>query len=162
MSKNHRIRNTLSSAAKKRILSPNSVSPIYQKIRKKSQSRHRKVHIYGKASEAGLCCTGRANLAACMRNTSKIKRFRFYGKKRVLSECKACGEMFCLTAPENLVIPGSNPQRHFRKNGPSCWLLIHGYSSWTDFWERLLSALKWYAKTSKLKIILLYCKRLLL
>ena len=82
---------------------------------------------------AGMTCTARGNLAACIRKVKERQKCKFCGKRSVdLYHCNACGEYFCLKSPTQLIIPGSNPPRHFRIDGPFCWHLVHGYSNWNE------------------------------
>ena len=95
--------------------------------------QHQKGHTYGRATMAGMTCTARGNLAACIRKVKERRKCKFCGKRSVdLYHCNACGEYFCLKSPTQLIIPGSNPPRHFRIVGPFFWHLVHGYSNWNE------------------------------
>ena len=96
------------------------------------KTRHRKTLVFGKPSKAGLECRGPHNLMAYIRKKDTRQHCRFCGKKRQVYYCTACGETFCMSAPVDLTIPGSNPPRKFRKDGPFCAHRIHGYMNWTD------------------------------
>ena len=98
---------------------------------------------YGNATTAGLNCYGRDNLAKFLRffpdKTSIYekrpwaRRFscRFCGLKRKY-KCLTCDEIFCMTPPHNLIIPGQDPPTAFSVNGPLCWHLVHGFSKWGE------------------------------
>ena len=96
------------------------------------QVRRRKARVYGKASKEGLECRGRKNLMAFIRQKTTRQQCRFCGMKRLVYWCTACGEVFCMSAPVGLIIPGSQPPRKFRKDGPFCAHRIHGYTNWLE------------------------------
>ena len=109
-----------------------------------SSGRKRKKCTYGLPTKAGLSCYGRENLTAFLdlfplEGTAKNKRpsyrrlrCKFCGRERVMYRCSACGEVFCMLPPYDLIIPESNPPRKFVSNGLFCWQLIHGYKSKTQ------------------------------
>ena len=131
MSTNYGKYNTTSGGQKKRpLMQPEE--PRSHKKRKQSPRRHRQELSYGVPSEAGLRCPGRKNLKAHLRKTTKRIRCKFCGRKRIVYKCLACGEVFCMEAPIDVPNPASATGKCFRKDGPFCWLLIHGFLSWAD------------------------------
>ena len=118
---------------KKRMFQKGSQGGSSHKKQKITPVQHQKGHTYGRATMAGKTCTARGNLAACIRKVKERRKCKFCGKRSVdLYHCNACGEYFCLKSPTQLIIPGSNPPRHFRIDGPFCWHLVHGYSNWNE------------------------------
>ena len=105
------------------------------------RTRKRKKLVYGNPTRAGLLCYGRTNLSAYLdveplegteknrRPVGKRIKCGFCGRDRVLHRCSACKEVFCMLAPYDLYIPGSNPPRKFPSKGLCCWQRIHGYET---------------------------------
>ena len=129
MSKSYRKYNTASGGQKKRGLSTLELHRIHKKP-KSTPRRRRKKLVFGTATEAGVKCPGRTNLKKYLRKTSKNIQCTFCGRKRLVYECLACGEVFCMEAPLNLI--NTNTGKSFRRDGPFCWLLVHGFFSWGD------------------------------
>ena len=98
--------------------------------KKRKLTRHRNVLQYGHPTKNGLACHGRHNLAKYLRKPRGVLTCKFCGKKRKVSRCSACNEVFCMEAPVHLTKPGVEPPRKFRENGPVCWQLVHGFESW--------------------------------
>ena len=104
----------------------------HKKKRPMPKVRHREKIVYGMASEQGLACLGRQALAVYLRLCEGRGRCQFCGlRSRKIWKCTACDGKFCMEAPTNLVIPGSDPERTFRSDGCSCWLLFHGYDTFS-------------------------------
>ena len=119
-------------------------TPKSRRHRKKvatPNKRRRLLSAYGTPTEAGIACHGSKNLALWLEFNPKrsYKRCRFCGKKGVQFSCSACGETFCMAPPTHLIMPGSNPERHFPANGLMCWHFLHGYSSKTNIRKWLYS-----------------------
>ena len=128
---------------RKLILQEEQLSRSHKKKRqvKKQKARGRKL---GLPTKAGITCYGRQNLAKYLRFYPKSgteKNFRprgqrlkcdFCGRDRIMHKCLACGEVFCMAPPHNLLIPESDPPQKFASNGLFCWHLVHGYGSWNE------------------------------
>ena len=113
----------------------NRDSPIQRSHKKKRpmpKIRHREKILFGIASEQGLTCPGRQALAVYLRVCEGRGRCQFCGlRSRKIWKCTACDGKFCIEAPKDLIIPGSDPERKFRANGCSCWLRFHGYDTFS-------------------------------
>ena len=97
---------------------------------KKGKISHRRRSLYGTPTIEGIKCYGRDNMAKYLRMPDEKLTCRFCGKKRKVFRCIACQQVFCMEAPTHLTIPGSEPQRKFRKDGLFCWHLLHGFETW--------------------------------
>ena len=96
----------------------------------------------GNATEAGLKCCGRKNLAAYLRFTPKEGTTAsprpahrrvlcsFCGHSRTLHSCIGCKQSFCMSPPTQLENPATG--RKFRSDGPFCWHLVHGFKTWKE------------------------------
>ena len=136
-------RGTISGSKRKR--EQESIQQISRRHRKVAPKKRKRPRVAGYATEEGLTCYGRKDLAAWIRfapdeNTrnryrplGRRIRCKFCSRDKVMHTCLACGEFFCMAPPYNLNIPGSNPPRKFATNGPFCWQLIHGYQTWASF-----------------------------
>ena len=128
-SKDYRKYNT-----RKRQLQKQQTTPRPLKKQKFSPMRHRLAHQFGNASRAGVTCPGRDNLAAYIRKSSDRRRCQFCGKRsRSMYQCIGCNSFFCMEAPTHIDNPKSDSPRAFRRDGPFCWHLIHGFSTWSAF-----------------------------
>ena len=127
---------------KRKLQVPEKPTPKRQKRshRKSEQSPSCRQRLYGLASEAGLSCYGRENLSAYIRYipgpatrhkkrpTARRIKCKFCKRDRVMHQCLACKEWFCMAPPQ--AIPGSGIT--FPPNGVFCWHRIHGYKKWTE------------------------------
>ena len=130
-SKNYRTYNPNLFTPKKRKLEDSS-NRSSRKKKKLSSGRRKKEEEFGKPTIRGLKCKARNNLAGFLRPAKGKLTCRFCGRRSVgLFKCLECQQCFCLKSPADLVIPGTD-NKTFRKNGPFCWYLLHGFSSWKD------------------------------
>ena len=99
---------------------------------------------YGTPSLAALECPYRNVIHGAMRHVpakgsvGKLKpkkrrvRCAFCNRMGCEYQCTGCKQFYCMTAPVDLIIPGSNPAKRFRSNGLWCPYLDHGNTSWND------------------------------
>ena len=93
----------------------------------------------GTVTEVGLNCRARDNLMRNIRyspipGTDMMQRVKcaFCGRSRTLYSCKLCDAHLCMKPPVHLLVPGSDPPRHFRADGLWCVHRWHGFTKWTD------------------------------
>ena len=122
-------------ASGKRKLSELQVNPETPRARNKTltPTRHRDVFQFGQPSKSGILCQGRKNPFAYVRKCSTRRQCQFCGKRTTRAfECIACKSVFCMEAPTLLQNPQSDSPRTFRHDGPFCWHLIHGFTTWAE------------------------------
>ena len=93
----------------------------------------------GTVTDVGLKCRARYDLLRNMRFSPtegtldmQRKKCAFCGKSRTIYTCKLCDAHLCMRPPVHILIPGSNPPRHYRTDGLWCVHLWHGLTKLTD------------------------------
>ena len=125
-------------------LQPDEVVRSHKKKRVEKGKKTGRGKVLGVPTAVGLTCYGRNNLAKYVRfyprpdtvnarrPVGRRLRCSFCGRDRIMHKCLACDQIFCMSPPHDLVIPGSDPPRKFSSNGPFCWHLAHGYTKWSE------------------------------
>ena len=122
----------------------NDTSEVTRKKHPQARKKYRNriSSTYGHATDAGLNCPVLHAIGAYLRfyltdesrhGKKPVARrlpCKFCGKQGIKYRCVGCNDVFCMAPPTQLIIPGSDPPRKFRHDGPFCWHRVHGISTW--------------------------------